>query len=295
MAVGGQAVFGGVMMRAGERWAVAVRTPEGEIAVHEGAVPTWGNRLREVPFLRGLVAIAQALPLGGRALQWSASHGLVKPRRRIATVARLAGLGVVLLFVPPLLAERLVDLGPTGLDNPWVAGVLVNVLSVAVLAGYAAAVGRFQLLPTLFEYHGAEHKVVAAHEAGVELTPGNAAGFSTRHARCGTSLLLSIAIVALAATILEPVLSLPAWLSFPVVTALATELQLQVATHLDRRWAQVLVRPGLALQRLTTREPSPAQLEVAIAALQAVVPASVTATAAQPSSVATATLAPVPA
>jgi uncharacterized protein YqhQ len=96
-------------------------------------------------------------------------------------------------------------------------------------------------------------------------------------------------------TILEPVLSLPAWLSFPVVAAVATELQLQVATHLDRRWAQLLVRPGLALQRLTTREPSPAQLEVAIAALQAVVPASVTATAAQPSSSVTPVAAPVPA
>jgi uncharacterized protein YqhQ len=293
MAVGGQAVFGGVMMRAGERWAVAVRTPEGDIAVHEGAVPSWGNRLRDVPFLRGLVAIAQALPLGGRALQWSASHGLVKARRRSATVARLAGLVVAVLFVPPLLAERLLD--GVELHNAWVSGVLVNVLSVGVLAGYAAAVGRFQLLPTLFEYHGAEHKVVAAHEAGVELTPANAAGYSTRHARCGTSLLLSIAIVALAATILEPVLSLPAWLSFPVVAAVATELQLQVATHLDRRWAQLLVRPGLALQRLTTREPSPAQLEVAIAALQAVVPASVTATAAQPSSVVTPVVVPVPA
>jgi uncharacterized protein YqhQ len=293
MAVGGQAVFGGVMMRAGERWAVAVRTPEGDIAVHEGAVPSWGNRLRDVPFLRGLVAIAQALPLGGRALQWSASHGLVKARRRSATVARLAGLVVAVLFVPPLLAERLLD--GVELHNAWVSGVLVNVLSVGVLAGYAAAVGRFQLLPTLFEYHGAEHKVVAAHEAGVELTPANAAGYSTRHARCGTSLLLSIAIVALAATILEPVLSLPAWLSFPVVAAVATELQLQVATHLDRRWAQLLVRHGLALQRLTTREPSPAQLEVAIAALQAVVPASVTATAAQPSSVVTPVAAPVPA
>jgi uncharacterized protein YqhQ len=290
MAVGGQAVFGGVLMRAGDRWAVAVRTPPGGIAVHDGAVPRWGNRLRDVPFARGLVAIAQALPLGARALRWSASHGLVRPRRRTATVARLAGLVVALLFVPPLLAERLAG----GVDNPWISGVLVNVLSVGVLAGYAAAVGRFQLLPTLFEYHGAEHKVVAAHEAGVELTPANAAGYSTRHARCGTSLLLSIAIVALAATILEPVLSLPAWLSFPVVAAVATELQLQVATHLDRRWAQLLVRPGLALQRLTTREPSPAQLEVAIAALQAVLPASVTATAAQPSSVVTA-VAPVPA
>jgi uncharacterized protein YqhQ len=273
-------VFGGVMMRSGDRWAVAVRTPGGDIAVHEGAMPTWGRGLQDVPFLRGLVAIARALPLGGRALQWSASHGLVKPRRRSTTLARLAGLVAVLWFVPPVLTDGLVG----GLHSGWVSGVVANLLGVAALVGYAAAVGRFQMLPTLFEYHGAEHKVVAAHEAGVVLTPERATAFSTRHARCGTSLLLSIAVVAFAASLLR----LPAYLSFPLVAAVATEAQLQVAAHLDRAWARRLVRPGLALQRLTTREPSPAQLEVAIAALQAVV----TARAAQPSSVVAVAVAP---
>jgi uncharacterized protein YqhQ len=133
------------------------------------------------------------------------------------------------------------------------------------------------MLPTLFEYHGAEHKVVAAHEAGVALTPEHAAAFSTRHPRCGTSLLLSIVVVSFVASLL----ALPALVAVPLVAAVATELQLQVAAHLDRRWARWLVRPGLALQRLTTREPSAEQLEVAIAALQAVV----TVRAAQPSRV----------
>jgi uncharacterized protein YqhQ len=163
---------------------------------------------------------------------------------------------------------------------------VANVVSVAVLVAYAAAVGRFRMLPTLFEYHGAEHQAVAAFEAGAELTPASAARFSTRHARCGTSLLLSIAIVAFGVSLLH----LPVLVSFPLVAAVATELQLQVAAHLDRSWAKRLVRPGLALQRLTTREPSPSQLEVAIAALQAVV----TVTAAQPSSVAVAAV-PAPA
>jgi uncharacterized protein YqhQ len=272
MPVGGQAVFGGVLMRDDERWAVAVRTPDGAIATHEGVLPTWGRGLKQIPFLRGLVAIAQALPLGARALKWSASHGLATPRRRSTTIARVAGLVAILLVVPPIVTEQLVG----GMGNAWVDGIVANLLSVAVLAGYAAAVGRFQMLPTLFEHHGAEHKAVAAHEAGAPLTPTSAATFSTRHARCGTSLLLSIVIVSFAASLLR----LPAVLSFVLVAAVATELQLQVAARLDRPWARQLARPGMALQRLTTREPSLAQLEVALAALQVV-----TTSAAQPSAV----------
>src|SRR5947209_5509919 len=172
------------MMRGDDTWAVAVRTPAGDIAVHQEALSTGGRGWKNVPFARGLVAIAQAMPLGARALQWSASHGLVKPRRRSTTVARVAGLLSILLFVPPFVTDRLMG----GVHSGWVLAVAQNVVAVAVLAAYAALIGRFRMLPTLFEYHGAEHKTVAAHEAGVALTPDAAAAFSTRHARCGTSL-----------------------------------------------------------------------------------------------------------
>ena len=272
VAVGGQAVFGGVMMRGDDRWAVAVRTPAGAIAVHQEALPTWGRGGKRVPFVRGLVAIAEAMPLGARALQWSASHGLVKPRRRSVTLARVAGLIAVLWFLPPAITGRLVG----GIHNGWVEGIVENVVAIAVLAAYAAAVGRFAVLPTLFEYHGAEHKVIAAFEAGGPLTAERAARFSTRHVRCGTSLLLVLAVVAGALSALH----LPALIAIPLVAGVATELQLRAAANVHRAWVRTLVRPGLALQRLTTREPSLAQLEVAIAALQAV-----TVSAAQPSSV----------
>jgi uncharacterized protein YqhQ len=270
--VGGQAVFEGVMLRGDTRWAVAVRTRAGHIDVHSGSVPTWGLRWKGVPVLRGLIAVAHAVPVGARAFRWSMSKGLRPAPRRSTSVLRIAGLLIALLLVPPVMTDWLLG----GLRNGWVSGVFENVLAVGVLVGYAAAVGRLAMLRTLFEYHGAEHKVVAAHEAAVALTPEAAARFSTRHVRCGTSLLLVVAVVAAVFSMLQ----LPAVVVFPLVAGLAAELQLRAAANVHRPWVRALLRPGLALQGLTTREPSAAQLEVAIIALQAVIDS-----AAQPSSV----------
>jgi uncharacterized protein YqhQ len=269
--VGGQAVFQGVMMRGDTHWAVAVRTPTGLIDVHTDTVPTWGLGWKHVPVVRGLIAIAHAVPIGARAFKWSLAKGLRPVPRRSTSVMRIAGLLLALFFLPPALTDRLLG----GLHNGWLTVVLENVLTVGVLVAYAAAVGRLAMLRTLFEYHGAEHKVVSAHEAGVVLTPETAAGFSTRHIRCGTSLLLVIAVVAAVFSILH----LPAVVLFPLVAGVAAELQLRAAANVHRSWVSTLVRPGLALQRLTTREPAHDQLEVAIVALQAVIDR-----AAQPSS-----------
>ncbi|MCU1381244.1 MAG: hypothetical protein JWN29_4227 [Acidimicrobiales bacterium] len=260
------------MLRGDDRWAVAVRTPDGGIAVHADTLPTWGRRWKRVPVVRGLVVIAGALPLGAKALQWSVANGLVRPRRRSLTVLRMVGMALAVLALPPYLTDRLVG----GLDNGWVSGVVANVLTVGVLVAYAALVGRLAMVRTLFQYHGAEHKVVAAHEAGGPMTPEWAARYSTRHVRCGTSLLLVIAVVAAVASMLH----LPTLLAVPLIGGVAAELQLRASVNLHRSWVRALLRPGLALQRLTTREPSLAQLEVAIAAFDAV-----TASAAQPSSI----------
>src|SRR5207253_6263683 len=139
---------------------------------------------------------------------WSASHGLVKPRRRIVTVARITGLVGALWLIPPAVTSQ------------W---LLQNLVAIAVLVGYAALIGRLSMLRTLFEYHGAEHKTVSAHEAGVELTPANASVFSTRHLRCGTSLLLTIVVVAWAMSLLH----LPALVAVPLIAGVAAELQLR--------------------------------------------------------------------
>lgn len=273
---GGQAVFEGVMMRGDARWAVAVRTPTGAIEVLSAELPPLAPRLRNVPLVRGIVALAEALPLGMRALRWSAVHGLGQPERRatpservmqVLTIVAVAG---AVLTLPAYGTQWLVG----GLHNGLVSAVVENVLSIAVLVAYAGAVGRLSSVRRLFENHGAEHKVVGAYEAGVELTPENAARFSTRHVRCGTSLLLVIGVVSGVFYVLLGHHALPGLLAsrlavVPLVAAISTELQMRAAANVHRRWVRALLRPGLALQRLTTREPTLDQLEVAIVALRA--------------------------
>lgn len=227
-------------MRGEDRYAVAVRAPSGDIEVLTAALPAFGGRLRKVPLLRGILALAEAVPLGCKAMRWS--------------VERRRGRRPSLLPVAVVLAATFA--------LPVVAGELAgNLLALALLV---AAV-RPARLRDVFENHGAEHKVVAAFEAGVELTPENAAGFSTRHVRCGTSFLLVLVAVSAATSVLvgSSVLLLPA------VAAIATEIHLRLAANTHRRWVRVLLRPGLALQGITTRQPSLEQLEVAIVALQA--------------------------
>jgi uncharacterized protein YqhQ len=272
--VGGQAVFRGVMLRDERRWAVAVRTPAGEIAVRSEALPTWGGRWKKVPVLRGVVGLATALPVGFRAMRWSRVTGLGAPTGGIRALVRIAGALFALFFVPPFLTDQLVG----GLHNSWLSVIVDNLATIGCLVGLSAMSGHLSDLRMLFEYHGAEHKVVAACEAGVPMTPASVAPFSTRHVRCGTSLLLVIAVVAAVVSMFE----LPAIVAAPLVLGIAVELQGRAASNLRRPWVRALVRPGLALQRVTTREPSAEQLEVAIAALQAV-----TVSAAQPSSVET--------
>lgn len=262
--VGGQAVVDGVMMRSGERFAVAVRRPDGVIDVTTGDLPTWGRPARTVPVLRGVVALAEALPVGFRAMRWATAD------RRSSSLGILAVVAAAVV-VPSIVIERLGSLGAAVV----VAQLLQLVLGAVVLVGSVAAIGRLDELRRLFQYHGAEHQVVAAHEAGVDLTPAGAAGFSTRHVRCGTSLLLWLLLLSAVGSVIPGVGASP--LLLLLVLGMAAELQLRAAGATGHRWVQHLLRPGLALQRVTTRTPTFDQLEVAIAALRAAmapVPAS---------------------
>lgn len=279
------------MMRGEDRWAVAVRTPRGEIQVMTAPLPTFGARWRKVPLLRGLVALAEAMPLGARALKWSAVHGLGQPDRektpgeRVGQALKLAALAWSVVVLPTYGARWSVG----GLHNGLVTAVAENLISVGVLLAYAVAIGRFSQVRRLFENHGAEHKVVAADEAGGPLTPEAAVPFSTRHLRCGTSLLLVIGVVSAIASVVLGHHLLPGTLAspiivFPLVAAISVELHLRASANIHRRWVRALVRPGLALQRVTTREPSLDQLEVAIVALQAAYGELPTTSATQPSS-----------
>lgn len=266
-------MFEGVLLRDDERWIVAVRAPGGEILTDGGDVPG-RSAAAGVPFLRGLVALRQALPLGYRALRWSAVHGLGQVERRATPAERLTAIlltavvAAVVVGGPPAFARAV-----AGADVV-AANVAEALAGLALLVAYVAAIGRRREVGRLFEYHGAEHQVVAAHEAGVEVTPATAAAFPTTHVRCGTSFLLCIgAVSAVVYTVLGRH-DLPTTIALrvgavPAVAAVAAELQLLAGANVHRRWVRALLAPGLALQRLTTRPPSPAQLQVAAAALAA--------------------------
>ena len=277
---GGQAVFEGVMMRVSDHWAVAVRTPDGGIEVMDAAIAPRLPRLRSLPVCRGVLSLVEALPLGLRAMKWSVKTAALPPTgrvhapwvERLLTIAIVGGVVGAFAMGPGALAVAVAG------DSALWFNVIEGAARLAFLVGYLAALGRLPEVRRLFEYHGAEHKVVGAYEAGVPLTPASVARFSTRHVRCGTSFLLLVAVVS---TLVHVLLGRPDVLLLlvsrvaliPVVAAIAAELQQLAATHAGRPVVRALLRPGLALQGLTTREPSPAQLEVAIAALEAALPA----------------------
>src|SRR3954470_5885376 len=281
--VGGQAVLEGVMMRGVSTWAVAVRTPEGEIAVASWPLVSWLKRHRalRLPVVRGVVALAESLKIGFGALQQSANAQLrdgegepeeIGKGTWIGTMVLALALAVGLFFVAPV---GLTSLIKDALDSAVLFWLVEGVLRTAIFLGYLTLISRLPDLRRVFEYHGAEHKTIAAYEAGQPLTPENADRFSRLHPRCGTSFLLIVMIVAI--FVFAPI-GLPAWwilvltriVGVPLIAGLSFELIKFAGKNRRRRWVRAVMWPGLQLQKLTTREPDLDQLAVAIAAMDAV-------------------------
>ena len=275
---GGQAVIEGVMMRGAQSVAVAMRAPNQEIVIHtEPLSSIYQSQISKIPFLRGLIGLWDALGLGMRALTISANtqtgedEKLEGPQLYLSLGgAFLFGIG--LFFLAPAAVGQLAErwLG----WNAWVGNVLEGLLRLALLIGYVWAIGLIPDIRRVFAYHGAEHKTINAFEAGVELTPETVETFSIEHPRCGTAFLLTLVIFSiLLFSLLGP---LPmAWrlvsriLFLPVLAGVAYEYIRWTARHMDAPLVRWIVKPNLALQRLTTREPSRDMLEVAIAAFKA--------------------------
>lgn len=284
---GGQAVIEGVMMRGRSRMAVAVRAPDGKIVVHEEPLTAaiYTKRWGQWPFIRGLGMLWDALGLGMRALLWSADVSLkeegqeeeVKFAGPVAwtTVALSLAFSVALFFLLPTAAAKwIAPMAGSGLVVSAVEGVIRLGLFLAYLWG----IGFMPDIRRVFAYHGAEHKAINAYEAGAPLTPESVARFTTAHTRCGTSFLLSVMIIAI--LVFAPFhfenlfLRLASRvLLIPVVAGIAYELMRFTAAHVGHPLVRVLIAPGLALQRLTTREPDLPMLECAIAALKPVLAA----------------------
>jgi uncharacterized protein YqhQ len=275
--MGGQAVMEGVMMRGPRTWAVAVRAESGEIelAVHDA--PTWAEKWSKVPIVRGVMSLAESLTLGFRALLWSA-HRQLPEEERISERAMAWTMGVSLVFflgvflvLPALGTSALGD--RLGVDG-FAYHLLEGGIRLTIFLGYLGLIGILPDIKRVFQYHGAEHKAIAAYENDVELTPGVAQQFTTQHVRCGTNFLLTVMVTTIVVYAFVGRPALPLLLAsrvllIPLIAGLAYEVIRFSARHMDRRWVRIVMRPGLLLQKLTTREPTLDQLEVAIVSLRA--------------------------
>ncbi len=267
------------MMRGVSTWAVATRK-DGEIAVESHPVVSWTRRSRALrwPVIRGVVALGQSMSIGFKALEASANaqadpdeEPIAKTTWALTIVAALA-LAVGLFFVVPVLLTSVIK---GWLGSSLLFWLVEGLLRTVIFLGYIVLLSRQKDLRRLFQYHGAEHKVISTYEAGLELTPANAQGFSRLHPRCGTSFLLVVMIVAI--FVFAPI-GLPAWyvllatriVGVPLVAGLSFELIKFAGRNRGKAWVQLIIWPGMQLQKLTTREPDDEQVEVAIAALEAV-------------------------
>ena len=298
--IGGQAVLEGVMMRGISTWAVAVRKPsaeqlaaggadskegaKGEIEVVSEPLVAWTKRHRilRLPIIRGVAALGESLKIGFRALGISANAqvppGDAGDEKEIGGGAWAGTIAFALLFAVGLfflLPAGLTNIFKDEIPNSILFVVIEKLVRVTIFLGYLTLISRMPDLQRVFQYHGAEHKTISCYEAGEELTPENAQRYSRFHPRCGTSFLLLVMVVAI--VVFAPLGKLDwQWLfisrivGIPIVAGLAFELIKWFGKNRTKRWARILMWPGIQLQRLTTREPDLSQLAVAIAALQAV-------------------------
>jgi uncharacterized protein YqhQ len=276
---GGQAVVEGVMMRGRKAVAIAMRAPDDSIAIHQEELRgIYRSRITRIPFLRGLVVLWDALGLGVRALIISVNMQLDEEGEEIAgaplylTLALSLGFAVALFILTPAgigyLFEDVLALGPN-------AGLFAEGISrLVILIGYIWGIGFMPDVRRVFGYHGAEHKTINAFEAGAKLSPEVVQFFPLEHPRCGTAFLLTVVIASILLFSLLPDMGfgyrlLSRILLLPVIASLAYEYIRWTASHMHWRLVRWIVIPNLALQRLTTREPSLRMLEVAIAAFTA--------------------------
>ncbi len=275
---GGQAVIEGVMIRGPYRMAIALRRPNREILVHrEGLVPLsrkW--RGFKLPILRGVAALVESLATGVAALMFSADQAARDEGEELGggwmllSVVLAVAIAVLVFVVSPTLALGYLR---SLVCSSLLLNLVEGLLRVGILVAYVGAISRLRDVQRVLEYHGAEHKVIHAHEAGEELTIPNVRKYSPLHPRCGTSFLFFVAMISILLFslfgwpgVVQRILLRLALL--PVVVGVSYEV-IRLAGRKPSPLLRAAVWPGLLLQRLTTREPADDQIEVAIASFRA--------------------------
>lgn len=295
--IGGQAVMEGVMMRGPKEIATAVRKSNGEIIIDKKEVSSVFTKYKflKIPVLRGVISFFESMITGVKCLMFSAEQVDLedgeeyKPSRFEKWLDDTFGdkiKDIVIyfsVFVSLIFSIGLFILLPTALVG-WMKKIIVSApllslceggVRILIFLAYLFLVSRMKDIQRVFEYHGAEHKTIAAYEHGEELTPENARKYSRLHPRCGTSFLLIVMIISIVffsflkwETVWQRMLY--RLLLLPVVAGVSYEI-IKFAGRSDSKLVKWLTSPGLALQLLTTREPDDSQLEVAIAALKSVI------------------------
>jgi uncharacterized protein YqhQ len=262
--------------------AISVRQPNGELnIVRQPLASIYKGRLREMPLIRGIIVLVETLVLGTQSLLHSAQVASAEEVEEKmptvllwGTVAVSLAVGVALFFMVPLFATRyLID---PYIDSALLSNIFEGLIRIGIFIAYLKLISLIPDIKRVFAYHGAEHKVVNAYEAGVPLEVESVKNYSTAHARCGTAFLFIVLIVAIFVFALVPQPTL--WIRIlsrivliPVIAVISYEIMKFGAGHINNPIVRVLLAPGLMLQAMTTREPDDSQIEAAISALNEVI------------------------
>jgi uncharacterized protein YqhQ len=281
--IGGQAVIEGVMMKGKKGWTVAVRGPRGDIHVKKEEL-TEIPKIFNLPLIRGVVALFYALSIGIKAIEYSAGKAYeeeegkkLKPVAMGLTIGLSVILGIFLFILLPLYATRLLGVVFIIISkSSFIFNLVDGIIRIKMFLLYIVSVGLWKEMRRIFEYHGAEHKVIHAYENGKELTVSNIKQHSPLHPRCGTSFLLIVMVVSIFTFSFIPqdwsfiYKFLSRLILIPLIAGLSYEFLKLSARMKNNFIMNVLIKPGLLLQRLTTREPDDSQIEVAIKAMEEV-------------------------
>jgi uncharacterized protein YqhQ len=280
--IGGQAVIEGVMMKSPAGWSVAVRGPKGDISFKREKTGQLAGFLK-MPVVRGSVALFQALHIGIRALEFSgnvayqeeAEEKPLSPWSLGISLTVAVALAIALFIALPLLLTKIMGNFFQGVaHSSLLFNVVDGVIRVVIFLFYVFAIGLWKEMRRVFEYHGAEHKVIYAYEAGEDLTVENALKYKPYHPRCGTSFLLIVMVISILIFSFIPqqwpLLSKAAsrLILIPLIAGISYEMLRFSAKMKNNPLIGLMVLPGLLLQRMTVREPDESQIEVALAAMQ---------------------------
>lgn len=292
--IGGQAVIEGVMMKNMDRYAVSVRKPNGKIETKVEECVSFAEKhpLFQLPVFRGMANFLESMVIGMKTLNYSASFYEDEEEQTESRTEQLLEkilgekaekiiMGIVLVFslaisiglfmiLPYIASEALGKL----IRNEYVILFMEGIIRIAIFLGYIVLISRMEDIKRVFMYHGAEHKTINCLEAGVPLTPENVDNFSRLHKRCGTSFIFIVMIISMVFFFFIRVDTI--WLRIvlrllflPLVAGVSYEF-IRLAESSDHPLVQIFSKPGLALQRLTTKEPDHSMIEVAIASVEGV-------------------------